>query len=135
MFHDDLGEIKPCPFCGADNGNDIQHLESNKFYWVECRKCGGSTESTGESKSEAVKIWNNRPTEEALNKKLEASFMDGIFWFVWFLVDFHDDPTTAADALRELNSTDYDCSRFNGETEHDALLKLNEGENLSLKGL
>lgn len=63
-------ELKPCPFCGCEKIT-LERSCSNDCLWMECWEC--STEGpVGSSSKEAKKIWNTRPREEYLEKKLRV---------------------------------------------------------------
>lgn len=66
-------ELKPCPFCGSDNTEDIRFMQvaaTNRRY----RRCGycEAHGPVGIGK-EADRMWNQRPAEDAAAKLFEAS--------------------------------------------------------------
>lgn len=52
--------LKPCPFCGSDNIELTRNTYEGcvDYDAVHCCICSGQTE--GESKEEAIKLWNTR---------------------------------------------------------------------------
>ena len=65
-------ELKSCPFCGAKaEFSDLSYLTGKPSWCISCTssKCFAPHTDTC-SKKEAVKRWNNRPAEEALQKQI-----------------------------------------------------------------
>ena len=59
-------ELKACPLCGS---KPIIACDMNE-YWVLCEPCRCSGDMCG-SKEEAIKEWNNRPIETALQERVD----------------------------------------------------------------
>ena len=68
------------------------------------------------------------------DRRDKASFDDGVIIAAAALVRAHDQPTMAADILRECGLTEHDCSHLE-EFDKADLRKINRGEGLALKGL
>lgn len=65
-------ELKSCPFCGAKaEFSDLSYLTGKPSWCISCTssKCFAPHTDTC-SKKEAVERWNNRPIEEALQKRI-----------------------------------------------------------------
>jgi hypothetical protein len=58
-------------------------------------------------------------------------FERGIFYAAYLICELHDNPTIAADVIREAGLETSDISELD-DCERDALLPLNESEKLSL---
>ena len=53
-----MTELRPCPFCGGE-----AHLQPFMGYWtVGCTDCFGAVVGKIETKEEAIKEWNKRPS-------------------------------------------------------------------------
>jgi len=81
-----MSELKPCPFCGEQSayvGYTRDPFSDNRYAWVNCGKChssggqfkqdvypGDKLLNRDEMESEAIKRWNTRPIEDALNKRI-----------------------------------------------------------------
>jgi len=53
-----MDKLKPCPFCGGE-----AHLQPFMGYWtVGCTDCFGAVVGKIETKEEAIKEWNKRPS-------------------------------------------------------------------------
>lgn len=66
-------ELKSCPFCGAKAELcDLSYLTGKPSWCISCTssKCFAPHTDTCSSKKEAVKHWNNRPAEDALQKQI-----------------------------------------------------------------
>lgn len=50
-------EIKPCPFCGKDEGEDSYDEERNRI--IRCMNCG-AVGPWAEQLSDAIEAWNER---------------------------------------------------------------------------
>ena len=66
-------ELKPCPFCGSI---EYQHEGTTAGeLWFSCQGCGAhtpiSTHATEDDYTEAIKLANTRPLEDALLAELE----------------------------------------------------------------
>ena len=61
-------ELRPCLFCGEDD--DITANLRDGWFYVSCNKCGALTHMFYRRKSEAIKAWNTRPIEDALNARI-----------------------------------------------------------------
>ncbi len=69
-----MSELKACPFCGSE----AARIElDGGFAWGECMKCGATskvvlfiTDTNDVRIAAAVKYWNARPIEDALNKRI-----------------------------------------------------------------
>ncbi len=57
-------ELKPCPFCGSTN---LYHTETSIFHAVWCKDCGAMVDIDD---GDAIKLWNTRPLEDALQKRI-----------------------------------------------------------------
>jgi len=57
-------ELKPCPFCGNTN---LHHTETSIFHAVWCKDCGAMVDIDD---GDAIKLWNTRPLEDALQKRI-----------------------------------------------------------------
>ena len=62
-----------------------------------------------------------------------GEFERGIFYAAYLICELHDEPTVAADVIREANLQDADISGLD-DSERDVLMPLNRSEKLSLKG-
>lgn len=59
-----MSELKPCPFCGS---TDIKlHDEISHAVW--CQECFAEVPSI--DIESAIKLWNTRPIEDALNARI-----------------------------------------------------------------
>lgn len=92
-------ELKECPFCREKASiQDCSYLGSAPAWCVMCDnpKCFAYTEAL-KTKKEAVERWNNRPAEEALQKRiagLEAErdhFREVAKKLVWLYSDEHQE--------------------------------------------
>ena len=59
-----MSELKPCPFCGNTN---LHHTETSIFHAVWCKDCGAMVDIDD---GDAIKLWNTRPLEDALQKRI-----------------------------------------------------------------
>lgn len=62
-----MADLKPCPFCGAKEGEDgpvLQVSETGHLY-VWCSGCGASGPEAAFFQSDAVPAWNRRAAAEA----------------------------------------------------------------------
>lgn len=50
-------EIKSCPFCGKDEGEDLYNDDADSI--IRCGNCGAIGPPTG-FLSDAIEAWNNR---------------------------------------------------------------------------
>ena len=57
-------ELKPCPFCGNTN---LHHTETSIFHAVWCKDCGAMVDIDD---GDAIKLWNTRPLEDALQSRI-----------------------------------------------------------------
>ena len=65
-------ELKPCPFCeGVGIVAYDGWSEAGAWACVQCQTCKICTESCLDI-SEAVAAWNNRPTEDKLQARIDA---------------------------------------------------------------
>jgi len=53
-------EIKPCPFCGKDEGEDAYDEDRNRV--IRCMNCG-AVGPWAEQLSDAIEVWNERKEE------------------------------------------------------------------------
>ena len=60
-------EIKRCPKCGSDSWRRITVLDTNYGYKVHCIQCHSETKEF-QSKTDAIKAWNNRESIERKNQ-------------------------------------------------------------------
>ena len=61
-----MSELKPCPFCGgkAEIVEVTRHVTNNRIV-VKCSRCGASTRTFSDNKSEyAIDAWERRATDE-----------------------------------------------------------------------
>lgn len=63
-----------------------------------------------------------------------TKFQYGIIHAAVILVRLHDQPTAAADILKECGLNDIDCSKFD-KYDKEALIVINETHGMKLKGL
>lgn len=67
--------LKPCPFCGEVPSLELKHELSLYNGCITCPQCGVSIERFFETKRECVEdlfaIWNTRPIEDALRKRVQ----------------------------------------------------------------
>ncbi|HDN2510141.1 TPA: hypothetical protein P1K35_000276 [Providencia rettgeri] len=63
-----------------------------------------------------------------------TDFQEGIIHAVVMLQKLHDQPTAAADILKECGLDNVDCSDFDGY-DKEALIVINEEHGMRLKGL
>lgn len=61
-----------------------------------------------------------------------GGFEHGIFYAAYLICELHDNPTVAADVIREANLQDADISGLD-DSEINVLLPLNKSEKLNLK--
>lgn len=68
-----MKELKPCPFCGSDAEMHFDRLCGKTIYMVKCSvdKCQCQEMGWHETEDEAIAIWNTRPIEDALRKRVE----------------------------------------------------------------
>ncbi len=59
-------ELKPCPFCGS---TEIRYGYGPLFPVVWCNKCDAQVQDVDDV-DDAIKLWNTRPIEDALNKRV-----------------------------------------------------------------
>jgi len=59
-----MSDLKPCPFCGSTN---LHHTETSIFNAVWCRDCGAMVDMDD---GDAIKLWNTRPIEDALQARI-----------------------------------------------------------------
>lgn len=61
-----MSELKPCPFCG---GKAKRHTFMKTTYFA-CTDCGAEPPiARGDSEDDAIKAWNDRPTEQTLRER------------------------------------------------------------------
>lgn len=61
-----------------------------------------------------------------------SEFERGIFYAAYLICELHDNPTIAADVIREANLGSADISELD-DCEKDVLVELNKTEHLNLK--
>ena len=71
-----MTDLKPCPFCGGE-ATIFPYLELGNLHMVKCRNCNISR--VGKSEGEAVKEWNNRPSNWHTGTPTDVG---------WFLVKY-----------------------------------------------
>lgn len=104
-----MSEMKPCPFCGADNGyvDVIPNPFSNDIYsrghCIKCHAVGtfymqsyleGELRPSFEQMAQmATEQWNTRPIEDALNKRIAEleGFIDRLIEVGDWLNAMHED--------------------------------------------
>lgn len=59
-------DLKPCPFCGADEGLLKTIVVDNEICFVKCCVCGGAS-GRASSQREATEVWNRRNNDEKTN--------------------------------------------------------------------
>lgn len=63
---DKTSELKPCPFCGADNNINPNEMSSIRLVgtlgdiWVMCSNCDDLLVGSFEKPEEATQAWNRR---------------------------------------------------------------------------
>ncbi len=69
-----MSELKPCPFCGAEE-EDIAFIESylpftSSFRGFYCRKCGGAlfSKNLRHNYNDLVTLWNRRMSTTEVNQ-------------------------------------------------------------------
>lgn len=78
-----MNDLKPCPFCGKPATLVTKHKKL--AYFVECESETCSCMAQADEEHEVVKIWNQRPVEDALRtenerlRKLVKSVIDA--WY------------------------------------------------------
>jgi len=60
-------ELKPCPFCGGEGVEVLDHRERGRPCSVECLECNAST-GPQLTDGDAVAAWNRRAGEEPKNE-------------------------------------------------------------------
>lgn len=55
-------ELKPCPFCGADESFLTTIVVGTEICFVKCSVCGGAS-GRAASRKEAEEAWNMRGSE------------------------------------------------------------------------
>ena len=64
-----MNELKPCPFCPDGKFEDVLFYDG--VFYAHCDKCGITIQGEGADESEFIEHLNNRPLEEALQKRLD----------------------------------------------------------------
>lgn len=59
-------KLKPCPFCGSNKCNVIEHAFHNlsSTYGVKCWNCKAESWQFFDTKEEAIEAWNRRVNDE-----------------------------------------------------------------------
>ena len=60
-----MTELKPCPFCGADESFLTIMVADRDIFFVKCCECGGASGICATSE-EAADAWNRRDLNEQL---------------------------------------------------------------------
>lgn len=55
-------DLKPCPFCGADDAGMLKAWALNDIYYVQCYTCGCTT-ALFDTEEKAAEAWNRRVEE------------------------------------------------------------------------
>jgi len=66
-----MNELKPCPFCPDGKFEDVLFYDG--VFYAHCDKCGITIQGEGADESEFIEHLNNRPLEEALQKRLDEA--------------------------------------------------------------
>lgn len=61
-----MEELKPCPFCGSDRVNVIEHKfhHLTNSFGVKCFNCKTESYQFFDSRKEAIEAWNKRVSDE-----------------------------------------------------------------------
>ena len=79
-------ELRPCPFCGGE-----AHLQPFMGYWtVGCTDCFGAVVGKIETKEEAIKEWNKRPSPWHTGTPTEDGWY--LVWMGAINGNFHERP-------------------------------------------
>jgi len=98
-------ELQPCPFCN-DKRNAISQLVLSSTCFVKCY-CGGIHFKKGTtSYKKAVELWNNRPIEQELRKKLE------LVKEALSRIAYAETSYTSKDAFANENSVEFELGQF-----------------------
>ena len=62
--------LRPCPFCGESVELDYSELPHRKHWFITCECCGMMYQSSISQRKYVKVDWNNRPIEDALNKRI-----------------------------------------------------------------
>ena len=62
--------LRPCPFCGESVELDYSELPNRKHWFITCECCGMMYQSSISQRKYVKVDWNNRPIEDALNKRI-----------------------------------------------------------------
>jgi Lar family restriction alleviation protein len=62
-------KLKPCPFCGSKN-IVVAHTKKLFVYRSICKDCGADNCKLAETEEDAIKLWNTRPIEDALQARI-----------------------------------------------------------------
>jgi len=92
-------ELKNCPFCGSEDAYSVylpDPYSRDQYAWVNCKTCNASggqfvqrvcpddkSFSRNEMELESTKLWNTRPIEDALRKRiaeLETKIRHNALW-------------------------------------------------------
>ena len=86
-------ELKACPFCGKQPEVKSGHDPENEWFWVQCvasedeEGCDNVMSEMQDDYNEAVKDWNTRPIEDALQAE-NARLREALEWYAdidnWF---------------------------------------------------
>nr|DAR29687.1 MAG TPA: restriction alleviation protein [Caudoviricetes sp.] len=60
-------KLKKCPFCGGEA--HVFENETQKEYYVRCRKCYARTDVYRVSKADAIAAWNQRAVEPTFTRE------------------------------------------------------------------
>ncbi|MBO4284288.1 MAG: Lar family restriction alleviation protein [Clostridia bacterium] len=62
-----MDELKPCPFCGGKETDDLLSLYmgfGGSEWIVECDRCGANLGWRNYNREEAIEAWNRRASDE-----------------------------------------------------------------------
>ncbi|HWL50793.1 MAG TPA: Lar family restriction alleviation protein [Chthoniobacteraceae bacterium] len=71
--------LKPCPFCGEEPEKHF-HEASCNVAWLSC-DCDLMPKAVGDTREEAIKLWNTRHPEPAPEPSTTLPAESGLYWW------------------------------------------------------
>ena len=121
-----MNELKPCPFCPDGKFEDVLFYDG--VFYAHCDKCGITIQGEGADESEFIEHLNNRPLEEALQKRLEKETK----WKEKYLNESIDCNLALADVLSCIQKARDEIGMQFTSCEYTALYRESLGEVLDI---